>query len=175
MDIREMIPGDWNRVFEIYKQGIDSGKATFTQKYPTWEEWDEAHHKTCRYIALHDGEIAGFVAVSPTTAREPYRGVVEVSVYVDEKHRRQGVGTSLLKKLIEEAPRNGFWCLYASIFRTNENSLRLHTKCGFRTIGYRERIAKDKFGTWMDAIVMEYRLPDALVNGEDICFKKMCI
>jgi len=30
MIIREMVPEDWNRVFEIYKQGIDSGKTTFT-------------------------------------------------------------------------------------------------------------------------------------------------
>lgn len=40
MTIREMTPEDWNRVFEIYKQGIDSGKTTFSTKYPTWEEWD---------------------------------------------------------------------------------------------------------------------------------------
>ena len=160
MSIREMIPEDWNRVFEIYKQGIDSGKATFTTTYPTWEEWDAVHHKVCRYVALCDGEVAGFVAVSPTSPREPYRGVVEVSVYVDENYRSQGIGTSLLQKLIEEAPKKGFWTLYVSIFKTNENSRKLHTKCGFRKVGYRERIAKDKFGTWTDAVIMEYRLPD---------------
>ncbi len=164
MQIREMIPEDWNRVFEIYKKGIDSGKATFTTTYPTWEEWDAVHHKNCRYVALCDGIVAGFVAVSPTTTREPYRGVVEVSVYVDENYRHRGVGTSLMQKLIDEAPGKGFWCLYASVFSTNENSLQLHTKCGFRTIGYRERIAQDKFGKWTNTIILEYRLPDELVK-----------
>ena len=45
MTIREMTPEDWNRVFEIYKQGIDSGKTTFSTKYPTWEEWDMFQEK----------------------------------------------------------------------------------------------------------------------------------
>lgn len=164
MIIREMIPKDWDSVFAIYKQGIDSGKATFTTEYPTWEEWDAVHHKACRYVALFNDEIAGFVAVSPTTARVPYRGVVEASVYVGENYRNKGVGTGLLKKLIAEAPDKGFWCLYSSIFITNKNSIKLHKKCGFRTIGYRERIAKDKFGKWTDTILMEYRLPDEHVK-----------
>lgn len=30
MTIREMTPEDWNRVFEIYKQGIDSGETTLS-------------------------------------------------------------------------------------------------------------------------------------------------
>ena len=69
MTIREMIPEDWNRVFEIYKQGIDSGKTTFSTKYPTWEEWDAGHHKACRYVALFNDQITGFVAVSPISGK----------------------------------------------------------------------------------------------------------
>lgn len=164
MIIRDLLPGDWNRVFEIYKQGIDSGKTTFTTQYPTWEEWDTGHKKVCRYVALLGDEVAGFAAVSPVSAKSHYSGIVEVMVYVDEKYRHNGVGTSLLNKLIEEAPKHGFWCLYSSICSSNENSIRLHTKCGFRTIGYRERIAKDKFGNWTDTTMMEYRFPDELVK-----------
>ena len=164
MTIREMTPEDWDRVFEIYKQGIDSGKTTFSTKYPTWEEWDTGHHKVCRYVALFQNQIIGFVAVSPISGKAHYRGVVEVMVYVDEKHWHNGAGTRLLTKLIEEAPKNGFWCLYSSIYSSNEKSIKLHNKCGFRTIGYRERIAKDRFGNWMDTTLMEYRFPDELVS-----------
>jgi len=164
MTIREMTPEDWNRVFEIYKQGIDSGKTTFSTKYPTWEEWDAGHIRCCRYVALYNNEITGFVAVSPISGKAHYRGVVEVMIYVDKKYWHNGVGTSLLKKLIEEAPKNGFWCLYSSIYSSNEKSIKLHNKCGFRTIGYRERIAKDRFGNWTDTTLMEYRFPDGLVK-----------
>lgn len=167
MYIREMEPGDWNRVFEIYKQGIDSGKTTFSTKYPDWEEWDIAHSKACRYVAVVDDEIVGFVAVSPVSGKPHYRGVVEVMIYVDEKYWHNGVGTGLLTKLVEEAPNNGFWCLYASIFSTNEMSISLHNKCKFRTIGYRERIARDRFGNWKDTTLMEYRFPDEVVKDRD--------
>lgn len=164
MIIREMLEKDWNMVFEIYKQGIDSGQTTFSTEYPTWEEWDGGHNKLCRYVALCDDEITGFVAVSPVSDKPHYYGVVEVMVYVDEKHWHKGIGTGLLKKLMEEAPKNGFWCLYSSIYSANEKSINLHKKCGFRLIGYRERIAKDRFGNWTDTTLMEYRFPDDVVK-----------
>lgn len=161
--IREMLPDDWKRVLEIYKQGIDSGKTTFLSRYPSWEEWDAGHKRVCRYVYVDNNEIVGFVAVSPVSEKNHYSGVVEVMVYVDENYWHKGVGTCLLRKLIEEAPKNGFWCLYSSIYSSNEKSIRLHSKCGFRTIGYRERIAKDRFGNWTDTTMMEYRFPDEVV------------
>ena len=114
-------------------------------------------------MAVCEGEVAGFVAVSPTSARSPYRGVVEVTIYLDEQFHHRGIGTVLLNKLVEDAPKNGFWCLYSSIFSDNESSLKLHRKCGFRTIGYRERIAKDRFGNWKDTTMLEYRFSDEMV------------
>ena len=164
MIIRKMVPEDWNSVFEIYRQGIDSGKATFSTQYPVWTEWNEGHHPACRYVAVKAGDIAGFAAVSPASAKAHYSGVAEVSVYVDEKYWHEGIGTGLLETLIHEAPGHGIWCLYSSIFSSNEKSIRLHQKCGFRTIGYRERIAKDRYGVWTDTLLMEYRFPDELVK-----------
>ena len=38
-----------------------------------------------------------------------------------------------------------------------EGSIKLHKKCGFRVIGTRERIAKDKFGNWQSTTTMEWR------------------
>lgn len=164
MIIREMMQEDQIRVLEIYKEGIDSGKATFTSECPTWVEWDAAHFKVCRYVAIHNSEISAFTAISPISPKPHYRGVAEVTIYVDPKVRNHGIGTALLQKLIETAPSNGFWCLYSSIFSTNTPSIKLFRKCGFRTIGHRERIAKDRFGFWVDTTLMEYRFSDSVVN-----------
>lgn len=160
MIIRNMIPEDRESVLEIYKQGIFSGKATFTREVPTYEEWDENHIKNCRYVALIDDKAVGFVVLAPSSSKPHYRGVAEVSVYVNENYHNQGIGTALLKKIIEEAPESGFWSLYSVILSVNETSIRLHEKCGFRVIGYKERIAKDRFDIWRDTVLMEYRLPD---------------
>ena len=42
-------------------------------------------------------------------------------------------------------------------FSVNEASIRLHKKLGFRETGYREKIAKDRFGKWQDTVLLERR------------------
>lgn len=82
METRAMTMQDWERVRAIYTQDLDSGRATFNTQCPSWEEWDAGHHTVCRYVAVCEKEVAGFAAVTPTSGRVPYRGVVEVSIYV---------------------------------------------------------------------------------------------
>ena len=160
MIIREMSLSDWCSVSQIYNKGISSGKCTFRTDVPTIDEFYRGIHDFCRYVAVCDNAVVGFVAISPVSSKHHYSGVAEVMIYIDEKYQRNGIGTALLNKLIDTANSNGIWCLYSSIFSSNEKSIGLHTKCGFRMIGYRERIAKDKFGNWTDTVLMEYRFKD---------------
>lgn len=44
-EIRNMEDADWEIVAEIYKQGIDSGNATFEQQIPSWDAWNSDHLK----------------------------------------------------------------------------------------------------------------------------------
>lgn len=41
--------------------------------------------------------------------------------------------------------------------QNNITSIKLHESCGFRMVGYREKIAKDKFGEWRNTVLMERR------------------
>ena len=66
-------------------------------------------------------------------------------------------GRKALNKIWIEAEKKGYWTLYSSIFSVNEGSINLHKKCGFRVIGTREKIAKDKFGNWQSTTIMEWR------------------
>lgn len=49
---------DWEDVARIYKEGIDTGNATFATDVPTYEEWDASHLPDCRLVAMIDGEVA---------------------------------------------------------------------------------------------------------------------
>ena len=158
--IREMQKADWNRVSEIYQQALLEGKSTFNTVCPDYDEWDNNHIKDCRYVAEIDNMVVGWIAISPTSSREAYKGVVEVSIYIDNKYQGSGIGTKLLKKLCNESEKRGYWYLYVAIFSINRPSIELHKKCGFREIGYRERIAKDRFGKWQNTVLMERRLPE---------------
>ncbi len=155
--IRTMQPTDWPRVAEIYTQAILSGHSTFTDTCPAWQDWDATYCADCRFVFEHQGKVVGWVAVHPVTSRPAYRGLVEVSIYIDEAYRGRGIGTQLLLHLCTESEHAGYWCLYASVFAVNDASLALHKKCGFRVIGYREKPAKDRFGHWQDAVLFERR------------------
>ena len=49
-----------------------------------------------------------------------------------------------------------FWTLTAEIISKNIASLNLHKKCGFRKVGYREKLGHRK-GVWHDVILLERR------------------
>lgn len=162
IETRAMTPDDYTAVAKIYGEGIRTGNATFQNDIPTWEAWDKAHVQTCRLVALVGEEVAGWAALTKVTDRCVYAGVAEVSVYIGEQFRGQGVGLTLLQALIAESEANGFWTLQAGIFPENEGSLRIHEKAGFRRIGHRERIGQMN-GIWRDTVLLERR--SAVVGG----------
>ncbi|MBO5279380.1 MAG: N-acetyltransferase [Lachnospiraceae bacterium] len=152
-----MKPEDWKRVEDIYKQGMEKGISTFNTECPSYEEWDKGHIRECRYVFEEDGRVVGWTAISPSSGRCVYRGCVEVSIYIDEEYQGRGIGTQLLQRLCDETEKAGYWSLYSAIFSINKASIALHKKCGFREIGYREKIAKDRFGVWQNTTMMERR------------------
>lgn len=156
-NIREMISNDWEFVKEIYEQALIEGKATFTKESPTYENWEKNHLKDCRYVLEKDKKIIGWCSLSSTSSRDVYKGVVEVSIYIHQKFRNIGAGKFLLNYLIKESEKKGYWSLISSIISSNVNSIKLHEKCGFRQVGYREKIAKDIFGVWQDTFLYEKR------------------
>jgi phosphinothricin acetyltransferase len=82
--------------------------------------------------------------------------VAEVSVYVAETMRGRGIGSALLRDLVEASERHGFWTLQAGIFPENEPSLRMHRAYGFREVGRRVRIGQ-MAGAWRDTLLLERR------------------
>jgi L-amino acid N-acyltransferase YncA len=154
--IEIMRPEHWDEVRRIYMEGIATGNATFQKDAPSWEEWDHSHRPDCRIIAYLNGQLTGWAALSPVSSRCVYAGVAEVSVYVSQSSANSGVGSSLLKQLIELSEDNGIWTLQSGIFPENLSSLHLHLKHGFREVGRRERIG-EMDGVWRDVVLMERR------------------
>jgi phosphinothricin acetyltransferase len=157
--LRPMIPGDWPVVREIYLEGIATGNATFETEAPDWERWNAAHLDICRLVAEDAEALRGFAALSRVSPRRVYAGVAEVSVYVAECARAAGAGSALLRELVRLSEENGIWTLQAGIFPENDASLRLHTRCGFRVVGVRERIGCMD-GNWRDVVLVERRRAD---------------
>ena len=156
-EISPLEPGDWERVAAIYREGIETGDATFEAAAPTWERWDAAHLATGRLVARVEGRIAGWVALTPVSGRCVYSGVAELSVFVAAAARGKGVGRALLSAVIGAAERAGIWTLQSGTFPENAASLALQKACGFREVGRRERLGKMPDGRWRDVILLERR------------------
>ena len=156
MDFRNIDENNFDDVLAIYKEGIETGIATFETELPDWKKWDSSHLNYGRII-VYDGSTAlGWAALSPVSSRCVYGGVAEVSVYVSSRSRGKGIGSLLLNELIQISEQHDLWTLQSSIFRENEASKYLHLKCGFREIGYKEKIGQLK-GVWYDNILLERR------------------
>ena len=162
LDVRPLAPSDWTAVRAIYEEGIATGNATFETAAPTWEAWDRGHLSVGRLAAVaagvYGGPVLGWAALSPVSGRCVYAGVAEVSVYVATAAAGRGVGRALLDRLVAGAEAAGIWTVQAGIFPENRASLALHRRCGFRTVGVRERLGKLD-GRWRDVVLLERRSP----------------
>ena len=152
----EMLPAHYEAVKHIYELGIATENATLETKAPDWESWDNGHLKDCRFVAVEDGEIIGWAALSPVSGRCVYSGVAEDSVYVHPDHAGKGVGEVLLTELIKSSEQAGIWTLQAHMLAENAGSRKLHLKCGFRVVGIREGFGP-LHGRWRDTYLLERR------------------
>jgi L-amino acid N-acyltransferase YncA len=155
--IHTMQDCDWESVAAIYEQGIKSVNATFRSILPTFEEWNNSHIRKCRLVAVTHDKIVGWAALTKTSGMSAFDGVAELSLYIADDCKRKGIGKLLLENLITDSEKNGFWTLQSNIFQENLASIELHKKCGFRVIGIRERVAKDKNGNWRTNVLLEKR------------------
>jgi len=96
----------------------------------------------------------GWASLNVFNAREAYRFVADISVYVERGWRGKGVGRALLERLTELGRQHGFHKLVLSAFPGNAGGMALYVKSGFRAVGtYHEQGQLD--GEWVDTIIME--------------------
>jgi len=158
VEIRQLTAGDWAVVETIWNAGIDTRNATFETETPSWESFNATRHRDHRLVAVEDGSVVGWAALSPVSRRPCYAGVAENSVYVAAGARRRGIGRGLMEALVAGADAGGIWTIQTNIFPENLASLALHERVGFRVVGRRERIAQLD-GVWRDTLFLERRSP----------------
>ena len=100
-------------------------------------------------VATAGEAILGYAYASEHRQRAAYRWSVDVTAYVAENARRQGVGRRLYDTLIAVLTAQGFRSAFAGITLPNDASVGLHEAVGFVPLG----IYKDvgfKLGAWRD-------------------------
>ena len=153
---RPVVDADTDAVLAIYAEGLATRDATFETVVPTAEKLRATWRPGLAWVAELGGEVVGWTAVMPTSARDCYAGVGETSVYVGESARGRGVGKALLHAQVTGADAAGMWTLQTAIFPENRASLALHRSAGYRTLAVRPRVGQLD-GRWRDTVLLERR------------------
>src|SRR5690349_18629866 len=109
MRIRNAREADLPAIIRIYNAAILTRVSTAQLETVTIKarrNWlkDHSPDRHPFWVLEIDGEIAGWLTLKSFLPRTAYRDSAEVSVYVDEKFRRRGVGRALLAEAVTRAP-----------------------------------------------------------------------
>lgn len=155
MRIEKAKPEDLEELLDIYNYEVAHGVATLDLRPKTldeWREWFYAHNIANHplIVARLDGHVAGYASLSSYREKEAYRSTVELSVYVKDTCRRQGVATALMGEILREAREDPSTHLVVSVITAgNAASVKLHEKFGFSFCGTIHEVGV-KFGRSLD-------------------------
>jgi L-amino acid N-acyltransferase YncA len=166
MTIRHAGPSDAPTIADIYNEGIVDRSATFETQPRTSDDILGRLADGERFpmlVAVEDGVVRGWAALSVYRSRPCYAGIAEFSIYLDRAARGRGVGRQLLDALIDAARHRGYWKLVSRVFPFNTASRALCRSCGFREVGiYEKHGCLD--GVWLDVVVVERLIPENLTQ-----------
>jgi len=108
-------------------------------------------------VATIEERIVGFGYYSEFRFREAYKFTVEHSVYVMPNEHGKGIGTVLLKHLIDLAKEQKLHTMVAVIDSENESSVRFHEQFGFEIVGTIKESGY-KFDRWLHSVLMQLML-----------------
>ncbi len=157
--IRPAQPSDAGAVCAIYDYHVAHGTASFDSAGPSVAEWAvkiaEVSARGWPFlVAEAEDAVIGYAYVTQFRPRAAYARTCENSIYIAESARGQGIGTKLLRALIDAARASGFEQMIAVIGGGEPASVALHGKCGFVHAG-RLRNVGLKFGRRLDTVYMQ--------------------
>lgn len=160
--IREANENDLKDILEIYNDAILNTTAVYDYQAHTLEQrklWYQMKLEENFPVLVYeeDNKVIGFATFGSFRARPAYKYTVENSVYIHNEYRKKGIGELLMNQIIKVAEERDYKTLIAAIDETNEASIKLHIKLGFKYVGTIKK-AGYKFNKWLDLSFYQYEL-----------------
>jgi L-amino acid N-acyltransferase YncA len=151
--IRLATPDDARGVHAIYAPVVRKTAISFELDPPTVKEMQKRIMKTLEHwpwlVCERRGKLLGYAYGSQHRERAAYQWSVDVSVYIQARVRRLGVGRALYRSLFALLALQGIYHAYAGITLPNPASVGLHESLGFQPVGVYRRVGY-KLGAWHD-------------------------
>ena len=153
LEVRPATPADAAAAAAIYAPVVRDTHVSFEAEPPTVEEMRSRIALTLRshpwLVAVADGEVLGYAYGGSFRSRPAYRWSVEVSAYVRDDARGEGVGRALYDALLGDLRERGFVTALAAIALPNPPSVAFHEAFGFEPVGVFRKVGF-KLGRWWD-------------------------
>ena len=162
MERREATGQDLTAMRAIYNDVVATSTAIYRDEPMTsadYEQWWRARVAQGYpvLVAVADEEVVGFATFGDFRAWPGYRFTVEHSVHVRADRRGSGIGSLLVRALIERATQLGKHVMIAGVDADNAASIRFHERLGFESAAHLRQVGF-KFGRWLDLVLMQRML-----------------
>ncbi|WP_022901635.1 GNAT family N-acetyltransferase [Humibacter albus] len=163
-EIRDAVAADLPHIREIYNYYVTNSTVTFDEDTMSLAQW-KSKYDYLRKIGMPflvasspSSQILGYALVSPWKQKKAYRFTVENSIYLGQASTGKGLGTALMRALLDASKQAGLKEMIAVIAdRGADASIAMHTRFGFTEIGRMGHVGF-KFGRWLGTILMQKSL-----------------
>lgn len=165
MTTREATEADLPAIVDIYNLSIPAGQSTADTKPITVADrvdWFRQFDPNKRpiWVAEQGGKIVGFIYLTSFYGGRPaYDKTAEVSLYLATEVQDKGLGTLLMRRMIDACPRLGVTTLIGMHFDHNGATRRLNEKFGFIQVGHLPEIAEIR-GRKRGLVISILRIPE---------------
>jgi L-amino acid N-acyltransferase len=153
-------------MLKIYNDVIATSTAVYTSEPRSLEdriEWfkDRVAKGFPVLVADHEDTTVGFATYGEWRGSWPgFFYTVEHSIHIDASLRGNGVGSLLMKALIDQAKEQGKHVMLGGIDAANEQSLKFHRSLGFEPVSHFKEVGR-KFDRWLDLVFVQKFLDPA--------------
>jgi phosphinothricin acetyltransferase len=162
--IRSAVPGDADRLCDIYNYYVLNAVATFEEEPISSEEMrhrvDDVQKRFFWLVYEHNGEVVGYAYAGKWKARAAYRNSVELSVYINPERHGLGIGKQLYAELLSRLAERDVRSVVGGVAGGNPASIALHLSFGFEKVAHFRDVGH-KFGQWVDVTYFQLLLPSA--------------
>ncbi|QDZ16508.1 GNAT family N-acetyltransferase [Humibacter ginsenosidimutans] len=163
-EIRDATPADLPHIREIYNYYVTNSTVTFDEDTMSIKAW-KAKYAHLRKIGMPflvaaspSGQILGYALVTPWKQKAAYRFTVENSIYLGQASTGKGLGTALMRALVDASKAAGLKEMIAVIADQGaEASIAMHRAFGFKQVGSMGRVGF-KFDRWLGTVLMQKSL-----------------